>query len=55
MIYATCSILPSENEKQIALFLTTEAGKQFSLLEQKSILPQVDGYDGFFMALLAKK
>ena len=55
MIYATCSILPSENEKQIALFLTSEAGQHFSLLEQKSILPQTDGYDGFFMALLKRQ
>ena len=39
----------------VALFLTSEAGQHFSLLEQKSILPQTDGYDGFFMALLKRQ
>ncbi|MFM7021584.1 MAG: RsmB/NOP family class I SAM-dependent RNA methyltransferase [Flavobacteriales bacterium] len=55
MIYATCSILPSENEHQVNSFLNSEAGKQFSLIEQKSILPQENGYDGFYMALMKRK
>lgn len=27
MVYATCSILPSENREQVDLFLNSEAGK----------------------------
>ncbi|MCX6182557.1 MAG: methyltransferase domain-containing protein [Bacteroidetes bacterium] len=54
MIYATCSILPSENEYAVEKFLASEAGKSFSLLEQKSILPQEHGHDGFYMALLSR-
>jgi len=33
LVYATCSILPSENEEQIKKFLASEAGKDFELIE----------------------
>ena len=55
MVYATCSILPSENQQQITRFLDSEAGKGFKLLEEKRILPQDDGFDGFYMALLSRE
>ncbi|MEZ4918278.1 MAG: class I SAM-dependent methyltransferase [Saprospiraceae bacterium] len=55
MVYATCSILPSENEKQVERFLATEFGKEFTLEEEKKILPQDDGFDGFYMARLVRK
>jgi 16S rRNA (cytosine967-C5)-methyltransferase len=55
MVYATCSILPSENEAQIAVFLAGEAGKDFHLLEERRILPQDAGFDGFYMALLERR
>ncbi len=54
MVYATCSILPSENEDQVATFLASEAGKEFKLLEERRILPQDEGFDGFYMALLER-
>ncbi len=54
MVYATCSILPSENQEQVAAFLASEPGKQFKLLEEKRILPQDEGFDGFYMALLER-
>lgn len=54
MVYATCSILPSENQEQVARFLTTEAGKAFQLVEEHPISPSVSGFDGFYMALLYK-
>jgi 16S rRNA (cytosine967-C5)-methyltransferase len=51
MVYATCSILPSENERQVAQFLKDQNGK-FELLDERHLLPQDFGYDGFYMALL---
>ncbi len=52
LVYATCSILPSENEKQVNNFLMQN--KNFRLLESKHLLPSEYGFDGFFMALLEK-
>lgn len=54
LVYATCSILPSENEKQVQKFLKTETGKDFTLLKEKKILSSESGYDGFYMSLLEK-
>ncbi|PKP24686.1 MAG: RNA methyltransferase [Bacteroidetes bacterium HGW-Bacteroidetes-2] len=55
MIYATCSILPSENEKQIKNFLKRDSGKDFTFVKEKKVLPSTSGFDGFYMALLEKK
>ena len=35
LVYATCSVLPSENEEQIKKFLASEAGKDFELIEDR--------------------
>lgn len=55
MVYATCSILPSENALQVQTFLESEAGKSFSLLKEEKIYASESGYDGFYMALLVKR
>lgn len=55
MVYATCSILPSENEVQVKKFLSSEEGKDFSLEKEQKILSSETGFDGFYMALLEKK
>ena len=54
MVYATCSILPSENREQVERFLQSEAGKGFTFVADKRILPQDEGFDGFYMAKLVK-
>ena len=54
MVYATCSILPSENQKQVQAFLQREAGKDFKLVKEKIVLANESGYDGFYMAQLEK-
>ena len=55
MLYATCSILPSENQQQVEKFMASEAGKKFRLLEERQILPQDEGFDGFYLALLERE
>jgi 16S rRNA (cytosine967-C5)-methyltransferase len=54
LVYATCSILPSENRNQVDQFLQTEAGAQFTLKKDQTLWPQA-GYDGFYMAQLERK
>ncbi len=52
MVYATCSILPSENEKQVQQFLSEHS--DYQLLNERKISPVNDGFDGFYMALIEK-
>ncbi len=52
LVYATCSILPEENEDQVRNFLNNNAG--FKLVEERTIYPNELGYDGFYMALIQK-
>ncbi|MDO5616442.1 MAG: RsmB/NOP family class I SAM-dependent RNA methyltransferase, partial [Cruoricaptor ignavus] len=51
MIYATCSILPSENQGQVATFL--ENNENYQLIKDEKIMPS-QGYDGFYMALIER-
>ena len=55
LVYATCSILPSENELQVKAFLSREEGKNFTLLNEEKIMPSKSGFDGFYISLLQKK
>lgn len=53
LVYATCSLLPEENEKQVAYFLKT-----FPLSLEKDpllLLPEENGRDGFFAAVFKKQ
>ena len=52
MVYATCSILPSENGEQVRKFLAENT--EFTLVKEENIMPS-DGYDGFYMALIERK
>tara|TARA_R110001632_G_scaffold90844_4_gene194973 strand:- start:14280 stop:15509 length:1230 start_codon:yes stop_codon:yes gene_type:complete len=54
LVYATCSILPSENQLQVEKFLTSEAGNEFILVKDNKVFSHTSGYDGFYMALLEK-
>ncbi len=51
LVYATCSILPSENRAAIDPLL---ASGKFTLLEELPISSAVMGYDGFYAAALVK-
>ncbi|MFN3590412.1 MAG: RsmB/NOP family class I SAM-dependent RNA methyltransferase, partial [Spirosomataceae bacterium] len=50
LVYATCSILPSESELQVQKFL--EKNTDFQLIEEQRTSPAKDGFDGFYMAKL---
>ncbi|WP_166964880.1 RsmB/NOP family class I SAM-dependent RNA methyltransferase [Yeosuana marina] len=54
LVYATCSVLPSENQKQVNTFLKSEAGANFSLVKDNKVLSHKSGFDGFYMALLER-
>ena len=55
LVYATCSVLPSENQEQIKHFLSTEIGKEFTFVKDQKVLASGSGFDGFYMALLERK
>lgn len=63
LLYATCSVLPLENHKNIEAFLSSQADAKLSTLELSTgldtgfghqLFPQQQGHDGFFYALLTK-
>jgi 16S rRNA (cytosine967-C5)-methyltransferase len=53
MVYATCSILPSEGEEQVKWFLE-QVGNKWNLLGEKRYSPDIHHADGFYMALLER-
>ena len=52
LVYATCSILPSENEKQVEKFL--KDNPDFKLMKENKVSPEESGFDGFYMALMER-
>ncbi|MBQ4878090.1 RsmB/NOP family class I SAM-dependent RNA methyltransferase [Pseudoalteromonas luteoviolacea] len=53
LVYATCSILPSENGQQVQAFLANNP--HWTLEEELSLVPGVNSeYDGFYGAVLVK-
>lgn len=70
MLYATCSLMPEENEQQIQYFLETQVdakevaintlAPEFELewgipvSHGRQLFPTIDGHDGFYYCLLKK-
>jgi 16S rRNA (cytosine967-C5)-methyltransferase len=53
LVYATCSILPSENEQQVRSFLGENADA-WELEAELSLRPDREGFDGFYAARLRR-
>ncbi|MCM2282327.1 MAG: methyltransferase domain-containing protein [Bdellovibrionaceae bacterium] len=53
LVYATCSILPSENQNQVAAFLKRHEGR-YRLIEDHTFAPGAHGFDGFYAAVIQK-
>ncbi len=53
LVYATCSVLPCENERQIRAFLA-EQGEHWKLDAEITLHPEPDGGDGFYAARLLR-
>lgn len=54
VVYATCSVLPSEGSDHINAFLASEEGAPFTLANSWQTLPGEDGGDGFYVARLTR-
>ncbi len=53
MVYSTCTLERAENEDAVEKFLSEH--EEFTLIEQRTLLPTVDGSDGFFCAKLKRQ
>lgn len=53
LVYATCSILPSENERQVQAFLAKHAD-EWTLEEELHRTPEQGAFDGFYAARLMR-
>ncbi|MBS1686589.1 MAG: methyltransferase domain-containing protein [Bacteroidetes bacterium] len=52
MVYATCSIFPSENEKQVQAFLADHLS--FAMIGEQKVSPAETGFDGFYICRLQR-
>ncbi|MDG1264384.1 MAG: RsmB/NOP family class I SAM-dependent RNA methyltransferase [Flavobacteriaceae bacterium] len=54
LIYATCSVLASENQSQIQWFLNQDEGAYFSIEKEEVLYAHKTGFDGFYAARLVR-
>jgi 16S rRNA (cytosine967-C5)-methyltransferase len=61
LVYATCSVLPEENEQVIEAFLASDQGNSFELIPYTEEVPYLQtmprrgGCDGHFCAVLQRR
>ena len=63
LVYATCSVLPTENTQVIEHFLAQQSDAEHDTITAawgisqpygRQLLPQIQGHDGFYYACLIK-
>ena len=54
LVYASCSVLPSEGEGRISRFLR-EHQDEFTLVEERRVRPDESGFDGFYIGILERR
>jgi 16S rRNA (cytosine967-C5)-methyltransferase len=54
LVYATCSILPGENQNQVAAFLAAQPPGLWTLEEEITLHPSAQTGDGFYAARLVR-
>ncbi|MBU3068705.1 16S rRNA (cytosine(967)-C(5))-methyltransferase RsmB [Aestuariicella sp. G3-2] len=63
LVYATCSLLPTENTRVVEQFIESEAGAKHDPIDAlwglpqacgRQLLPQIQGHDGFYYACINK-
>ena len=52
MVYSTCTLLPRENQENLARLLA--ACPELRLLSEETLYPDTDGCDGFYYAVLER-
>ena len=52
LVYSTCTLLPAENDWNVARFLKNN--DNFNLLDARTLYPDTDGTDGFYYAVLER-
>ncbi len=52
LVYSTCTLLPQENEENVARFLHENG--DFCLLKQRTLYPDTDQTDGFYFAVMER-
>ena len=52
-MYSTCTVCRIENEDRVKEFLSSHP--DFSLVEERQLLPHKDNTDGFFYAVFERK
>ena len=54
LTYATCTPFPDENQEQIDTFLSLPLGKEFNLIQSKTLFSHQTGFDSFYIATLKR-
>lgn len=53
LVYSTCTLLPCENGETVHAFLRGNGA--FELLWERTLYPDIDGTDGFYVAVMQRK
>ena len=53
LLYSTCTLMPQENGDVVRAFL--DENHNFTLIEERTLFPDVDATDGFYFSLLEKQ